>query len=372
MLRQTRLEAFDLPDRYPRLKFELPIDIDPERLLHLKELSLDASDGPHRQLIESKVINLEALRKLTFDGLKVFTSAIMHLVDYVPNVRVCRVTSEKPFVDNYNFPRDTIDWHFLVDENQLGIIREFFSRATLHELALDGFVQNLPWQDMFATSGPHLRQLTIHAATNRWYEIKSRESLTDLPSFDNSSEAASLRIRWDPFGFTHAEILRLGSVCPNIQNLGLDIHYMGPTEALQGPLDALMSFVHLRHLRLFFLQTPNLDADQRLKRKGDPSYFCSGEMLKMFIHFREQKRGTLLESLLCQMMDDLQSYRPHESCVLWAMGEGKTLIDYRECNYRHISEIYQGTQLVRTRVHVHHPDYYYYNYHDPSELVFPD
>lgn len=232
ILRQTRLECVNLPGDWPRWKFKFPLDIDPERLLHLKELNLNTIDGSHRQLIESKVINLEALRKLTFDGLKVFTSAIAHLMDCVPNVRVCRVTSERPYEGNYYFPR-TKDWHYLVDENQLGIIRNCFSRATLHEIALDGFVQNLPWQDMFATSGRHLRQLTIHTGINRWYEIKRRELATDFPSFEDSFEAASLRKRSDPFGFTHAEILRLGSVCPNIQHLGLDIHIMGPTEAVR-------------------------------------------------------------------------------------------------------------------------------------------
>lgn len=91
---------------------------------------------------------------------------------------------------------------------------------------------------MLANSGPHLRQFTIHTGVSRWYEIKRLDSSADLPSFDGSFEAASLR-----FGFTHAEIQRFGSVCPNIQNLGLDIHHIGPTEAVRLVLKRFPSVV---------------------------------------------------------------------------------------------------------------------------------
>lgn len=137
---------------------------------------------------------------------------------------------------------------------------------------------------------------------------------------------------------------------------------------LQGPLDALMSFAHLGHLRLFFLEKPNPHRDRRRNRNPNPSYFCGEELLKIFLHFRERKRGTLLETLLCQMMEDTNSYHPHESCMLWAMGEGKTLINYSECGYRYVSETYQGTQLVRTRLLVRHAGMHF---HGSSQFVFP-
>lgn len=118
----------------------------------------------------------------------------------------------------------------LVNEGQLKGILDFFIDTGLREITFNNFIQNLAWIDMIQNSGPELEQLTIHTSPSTWRNLQGYNNPPPQSSSD-SYYATILQTDLRP-GFTHTEFLRLSSACPNLENLGFDVHGIGIPEAV--------------------------------------------------------------------------------------------------------------------------------------------
>lgn len=115
-----------------------------------------------------------------------------------------------------------------MDDSQFNVMQDLFSSTKFCEIAFHNFCQALPWLDLVSNSGSTLRQLSIYTEVDHWAWARSTnksEAKSLLLSFKDSSYVQYLQLDEKP-GFTYVKLLRLSSLCPNIEKLGFDIHGM--------------------------------------------------------------------------------------------------------------------------------------------------
>ncbi|KAI4196954.1 MAG: hypothetical protein LQ350_006207 [Teloschistes chrysophthalmus] len=210
---------------------------------------------------------------------------------------------------------DTGNFAHIMNDSQFSVMQALFSSAKLREISFHNFSQALPWLDLVSNSGSTLQQLSMHTWPYHWGWAHFRRlppKSGPVPSWrdpqirylelDEQSGSTYgiqyLQLDQQP-GFTYAELLRLSSLCPNIEKLGFDIHGMGVEDAHSTYLNALAAFPKLRHLILFFHPIPPAEEvdgrDARWSLQETP--LPADALLDLFHGLNNRKRGTMVESI---------------------------------------------------------------------------
>ncbi|KAL8639413.1 MAG: hypothetical protein Q9226_008873 [Calogaya cf. arnoldii] len=201
-------------------------------------------------------------------------------------------------------------------------------------------------------SGPKLTTLLIYNTVRQ----SEREDYTPRISNDDIVNQY-LQVK-NSLGFTHTDLLRLNSLCPNLEHLGFDVKGSEIRELHHKLHDALTTFHKLRHLELWiraparlFPRPPASDYWELKQPREDGDYsLVSGPSLVEFFqnllgHPGNSKRVPRLQTLTIHNQG-------HENCTLHKMGEQpqRTLITYRSPGATVLTkELYEGSKLLWTR-----------------------
>ncbi|KAL9581472.1 MAG: hypothetical protein Q9212_003875 [Teloschistes hypoglaucus] len=247
-----------------------------------------------------------------------------------------------------------------MNDSQFSVMQDLFSSAKLCEISFHNYNQALPWLDLVSNSGSTLQQLSMHTSPYHWGWAQQHQLPPKLDKYPGSTyDAQYLQLDHQP-GFTYVELLRLSSLCPNIEKLGFDIHGMGIKDAHSTYLNALAAFARLRHLTLFFHpiyaaddahRPPASKYDRILKEIPNPA-----EALLDFFHgLNNRKRGTMVESITYRAHGKYED--PWKMCTLWNMGgrggqEGKgrvLMVSSGDSQRMEMTEMYEGRKVLWTK-----------------------
>ncbi|KAL8724484.1 MAG: hypothetical protein Q9181_006804 [Wetmoreana brouardii] len=278
---------------------------------------MGSAEIANEQLLQKVFISGEALRALSLHGVGLIASVFENLASKAPNLRILRLGS-------------IIGQRNLLSPHQYDMLLQFLSSSRLREIAFSDFKQDLPWHELISSNGPYLRQLTIHT--------RPCSDEVDQALGAAACESLPAHLRWKlKLGFSSDDLLCLSSACPDIERLGFDVvHGQSLQQAREEILVGLVTFRRVRHLHLF-------SHIHEVRQSCEMPLVSSLELVSFFNDLMRQKQGTVLETL---MYHDYEL----EWCKVWAMGENKTLIAYRNKHgMTEIQELYEGTRLLWTR-----------------------
>lgn len=161
--------------------------------------------------------DFNTLRVVTITGFQHLEPMWQQPQHAMPNLESVRIVASKR--PDFSQP------HPLMIDSHISVMHDFFSSAKLCRISFHGFIQTLPWLDLVSSSGTRLRELSIYTAPSYWSWGSSFITSPELPPLGSTPYAQYLQIDRRP-GFTHTELLQLSSLCPNIENLGFDVHDM--------------------------------------------------------------------------------------------------------------------------------------------------
>lgn len=215
---------------------------DPNTLspLRLQELRLSDKISCDGKTQPADYFDLDTICTLSLRGFQQFTSVWQQSYNTMPNLKSINLFGVEH--------SDTGNFAHIMNDSQFSVMQALFSSAKLREISFHNFSQALPWLDLVSNSGSTLQQLSMHTWPYHWGWAHFRRlppKSGPVPSWrdpqirylelDEQSGSTYgiqyLQLDQQP-GFTYAELLRLSSLCPNIEKLGFDIHGMGVEDAV--------------------------------------------------------------------------------------------------------------------------------------------
>ncbi|KAL8677054.1 MAG: hypothetical protein Q9186_006483 [Xanthomendoza sp. 1 TL-2023] len=349
----TRLSVTCGPD----WQFAFSNDSGDYKPLRLNEISLKSNEyaglhvPSHRMLLRA-FVDRNALKVIRIHRYWLIASVFDDIKSKLPNLQSVAIDGSNGKVVG---PRSTS----LMSAEEYISVADFFRKTVLRAIAFHNITQRMPWVDLVATSGCKLTQLVIHTSYDDW--------LCAMSNWSNNF--GGLIPPSSPFGVSQEELYQLNITCPNIERLGVDISDLRVTEARHSLLDALTEYHQLRHLHLFFHPSlePNTSPEVAAYFSGvasmalrDPRYRGAQSMarrpiarlenvtgldlVKLFLHLRDGKKGRKLETLLYRQKSHAESVE----CMLWHMGGCRVLLSFRYHHDTEWREMYEGTKLVKS------------------------
>lgn len=187
------------------LGFNLPEGWPFPRMLKLENLGIDGlkpRDKPSLD-IPWNIVDGYTIRTLTLRCLNVMETALNSLGSSMPNLAAFH--SDNP-------------QRILIDETKFACLHDFLTRSTLRQFVIKNVVQDLPWPDMVVASGSELQTPLIY---NTIRQPDRGRRLSSSPATKDQILKHYLEVK-EPLGFTDTDLLRLSSVCPNLEHLGFD------------------------------------------------------------------------------------------------------------------------------------------------------